>query len=134
MNIESKSDELKIQLYNCHDINMKSLAVVTPPSIYQLPLLPHTTSPLVSRMSLMPYIIPSSISLIEKILTVQPITYPVSSYSSLPSTYNLPHMDAMSQIFVIRSKELNLLASSGINTQPGTILYRFFKHVIYHAI
>ena len=34
INIESKSDELKIKLYSCHDINMKFLVVVTPPSIY----------------------------------------------------------------------------------------------------
>ena len=35
INRESKSDELKIQLYSCHNINMKFLVVVTPPSIYQ---------------------------------------------------------------------------------------------------
>ena len=34
INRESRSDELTIQLYSCHDINMKFLAVVTPPSIY----------------------------------------------------------------------------------------------------
>ena len=34
MNIESKSNELIIKLYCCHDINMKFLVVVTPPSIY----------------------------------------------------------------------------------------------------
>ena len=31
---ESKSDELTIKLYSCHDINMKFLVVVTPPYIY----------------------------------------------------------------------------------------------------
>ena len=31
-----KSDELTIKLYSCHDINMKFLVVVTPPSIYQV--------------------------------------------------------------------------------------------------
>ena len=36
INIESKSLELKIQLYSCHGINMKFLVVVTPPSIYQI--------------------------------------------------------------------------------------------------
>ena len=35
INKESKSDKLTIQLYSCPDINMKSLVVVTPPSIYQ---------------------------------------------------------------------------------------------------
>ena len=34
INRESKSLELTIYLYNCHDINMKFLVVVTPPSIY----------------------------------------------------------------------------------------------------
>ena len=34
INRESKSNELTIQLYSCHDINMKFLVVVTPPSIY----------------------------------------------------------------------------------------------------
>ena len=34
INIESKSGELTIQLYSCHDINMKFLTVATPPSIY----------------------------------------------------------------------------------------------------
>ena len=34
INRESKSDELKFYLYSCHDINMKFLVVVTPPSIY----------------------------------------------------------------------------------------------------
>ena len=34
INIESKSDELKIKLYRCYYINMKLLAVVTPLSIY----------------------------------------------------------------------------------------------------
>ena len=34
INRENKSNELTIQLYSCHDINMKLLAVVTPPSIY----------------------------------------------------------------------------------------------------
>ena len=34
INGESKSDELAIWLYGCHDINMKFLVVVTPPSIY----------------------------------------------------------------------------------------------------
>ena len=35
INRESKSDEVTIQLYSCHNINMKILAVLTPPSIYQ---------------------------------------------------------------------------------------------------
>ena len=35
INIKSKSLEIKIKLYSCHDINMKFLVVVTPPSIYQ---------------------------------------------------------------------------------------------------
>ena len=34
MNRESKSLELTIKLYSCHNINMKLLVVVTPPSIY----------------------------------------------------------------------------------------------------
>ena len=34
INRESKSDELTIKLYSCHDINIKFLVVVTPPSIY----------------------------------------------------------------------------------------------------
>ena len=34
MNRESKSLELKIGLYRCHNINLKFLVVVTPPSIY----------------------------------------------------------------------------------------------------
>ena len=34
INRESKSDELTIYLHSCHDINMKFLEVVTPPSIY----------------------------------------------------------------------------------------------------
>ena len=36
INRESKSDELTIKLYSCHNINMKFLVVVTPPSIYQI--------------------------------------------------------------------------------------------------
>ena len=35
INRESKSDELTIKLYSCHDINRKFLVVVTPPSIYK---------------------------------------------------------------------------------------------------
>ena len=35
INIVSKSNELTILLYSCHNINMKFLAVLTPPSIYQ---------------------------------------------------------------------------------------------------
>ena len=35
INRESKSLDLKIKFYSCHDINMKFLVVVTPPSIYQ---------------------------------------------------------------------------------------------------
>ena len=34
INRESKSLELTIKLYSCHDINMEFLVVVTPPSIY----------------------------------------------------------------------------------------------------
>ena len=34
INRESKSDEHAIWLYSCHNINMKFLVVVTPPSIY----------------------------------------------------------------------------------------------------
>ena len=34
INRESKSLKLTIQLYSCHNINMKLLVVVTPPSIY----------------------------------------------------------------------------------------------------
>ena len=34
INRESKSLELTIKLYSCHDINMKFLVVVTPPYIY----------------------------------------------------------------------------------------------------
>ena len=34
----SKSYEITIKLYSCHDINMKFLVVVTPPYIYHLPL------------------------------------------------------------------------------------------------
>ena len=37
INRESKSFELTIYLYSCHDINMKFLVVVTPPSIYHTP-------------------------------------------------------------------------------------------------
>ena len=40
INRESKSLELTINLYSCHDINMKFLLVVTPPSIYHFPLPP----------------------------------------------------------------------------------------------
>ena len=36
INRESKSDELTIKLYNCHNNNMKFLVVVTPPSIYHV--------------------------------------------------------------------------------------------------
>ena len=36
INRESKSNELTIKLYSCHDIDMKFLVVVTPPSIYQV--------------------------------------------------------------------------------------------------
>ena len=35
INREIQSNEITIKLYSCHDINMKFLAVVTPPSIYQ---------------------------------------------------------------------------------------------------
>ena len=35
INRESKSLEITIKLYSCHDINMKFLVFVTPPSIYQ---------------------------------------------------------------------------------------------------
>ena len=35
INREIKSNELTIQLYSCHNINMKLLVVVTPTSIYQ---------------------------------------------------------------------------------------------------
>ena len=38
INRESKSDELTIELYGCHDINKKLLVVVTPPSIYHIVL------------------------------------------------------------------------------------------------
>ena len=34
INRESKSNELTIKLYSCHDINMKFLVVVTPPYIH----------------------------------------------------------------------------------------------------
>ena len=34
INRESNSNDLTIKLYSCHDINMKFLVVVTPPSIY----------------------------------------------------------------------------------------------------
>ena len=34
INRESKSLDLTIKLYSCHDINMKFLVLVTPPSIY----------------------------------------------------------------------------------------------------
>ena len=37
INRESKSLDLTIKLYSCHDINMKFLVVVKPPSIYQKP-------------------------------------------------------------------------------------------------
>ena len=36
INRESKSLDLTIKLYICHDINMKFLVVVTTPSIYQI--------------------------------------------------------------------------------------------------
>ena len=36
INRESKSLELTIKLSSCHDINMKFLVVVTPPSIYHV--------------------------------------------------------------------------------------------------
>ena len=35
INRESKGLDLTIKLYSCHDINMKFLVVVTPPSIFQ---------------------------------------------------------------------------------------------------
>ena len=41
INRESKSDKLTIQLYSCHDINMKFLAVVTPPSIHLIGSSPY---------------------------------------------------------------------------------------------
>ena len=37
INRESKSLELTINLYSCHDINMKFLVVVTQPFIYHIP-------------------------------------------------------------------------------------------------
>ena len=37
INRKIKSLELTIQLYSCHDIKMKFLLVVTPPSIYHIP-------------------------------------------------------------------------------------------------
>ena len=36
INRESMILELTIKLYSCHDINMKFLVFVTPPSIYQV--------------------------------------------------------------------------------------------------
>ena len=36
INRESKSDEITIKLYSCHNINTKFLVVVTPPSIYHI--------------------------------------------------------------------------------------------------
>ena len=36
INRESNGNELTIYLYSCHYINMKLLAGVTPPSIYQV--------------------------------------------------------------------------------------------------
>ena len=39
INRESKSLDLTIYLYGCHDINMKLLVVVTPPYIYQIVLM-----------------------------------------------------------------------------------------------
>ena len=41
INRESKSDDITIKLYSCQYINMKFLAVVTPPSIYQVPWRRH---------------------------------------------------------------------------------------------
>ena len=38
INRESKSLEITIYLYSFHDINMTFLVVVTPQSIYQIPL------------------------------------------------------------------------------------------------
>ena len=44
INREIKSFELTIYLYSCHDINMKFLVVVTPPSIYhRLLMAPYLT-------------------------------------------------------------------------------------------
>ena len=34
INREIKRNEITIELYSCHNINMKFLAVVTPPSVY----------------------------------------------------------------------------------------------------
>ena len=34
INRKNKSNELTIRLYSCHDINMKFLVVLIPPSIY----------------------------------------------------------------------------------------------------
>ena len=45
INIESKSDDLTIQLYSCYDIDMKLLAFVTTLSIYQLRMV-HTDAAL----------------------------------------------------------------------------------------
>ena len=44
INRESKILELAIKLYSCHDINMKFIVVVTPPSIYH-----HTLTRNISR-------------------------------------------------------------------------------------
>ena len=56
INRESKSDEITIYLYSCHDINVKFPVVVTPPAIYQmtrLTMLGLDPGPLVRAFSIL---------------------------------------------------------------------------------
>ena len=69
INRESKSDELTIQLYSCHDINMNFLAVVTPSSIYQC--LQHNTGNFNNLLQQFYYSHP----ILQLVFIVQPFGY-----------------------------------------------------------
>ena len=51
INRESKSNELTIKLYSCHNINMKILVVVTPPSIYHHRCYPRLFGMLIPQLN-----------------------------------------------------------------------------------
>ena len=52
INRGSKRNELTIKLYSCHNINMKFLVVLTPPSIYHILFIEHKSPKISSLESL----------------------------------------------------------------------------------
>ena len=125
------------------DLKWKALAFTSPPlqsyhcphSGWLLPLLSHTTSPLVLQMSSMPSIIPLKLPLSVKIVNCPPhylswfkLRFPTIHIESAPYGHYVMDICRWMQVTKHAVRQCNTIHNTGISS------IGFVKHVIDHSL